>query len=395
MSESLCIIKEGWLTKQGGVFKTWHKRWFTLIGKELTYSKEKSSPEKGKIKITNIIHIEKAPESKKPYSFKIIIPEIRTYYICAETENEMISWMEKLERIKLGDNISDTFSIDEFKILKVLFTNEFKTIQLLSKINEENIKYIEKIYLKKYFEDENYLNLEIEHRTQCIINELHFITPLRSIISNENSIHFIFDFIPNGCLFSQLYYYGKFSENQAKLYIAEIILGIEELHHKNIYYYDLKNSNILLDSRGHIRITSPGISITNFELNLNEYSPPELFEKKEKTISCDYYGIGILLYEMICGMPPFFDLNFEKLKNLILNSPIRFPFHISNLAKSLILKLMDKNPLNRLGMNENGIEDIKKDPFFNNLNWNDVYFKKIDPKPFEINQVFMTIEEFL
>jgi len=390
MSEALCVIKEGWLTKQGGMFRIWHKRWFSLVGKDLCYSKDKNTPEKGRINITSVQAVQKAPEVKKSYAFKLVIPEGRTYFIHADNEEDFVTWMDIIEKVRTGKIESGKLSIEDLVIEKQLFQNNFRTISFIGIKQQIGKQLVMKSYQKSMIKNENEIGFQIENRANLLKAHLQFIVPLRHIIPDGQSISLLFDLMPNGCLFGRLQEEGKFSESRSQLYAAEILLGLEELHGHKILYYSLQSSNVLLDEKGHIKLTDPGFVNDLQPPQFNEYTPPEMYLGDAPSIACDWYGLGILLYEMICGLPPFWDQNPDRLKEAVLSHPLRFPHHVSTKAKAIISKLMERSPNNRLGMGENGVEEIKKDPFFSQLKWEDVISKKIAPE-WIINPVVDTV----
>ena len=142
----------------------------------------------------------------------------------------------------------------------------------------------------------------------------------------------------------------KLSEKLAKFYIIEIILAIEYLHSMNILYRDLKPTNVLIDAEGHIKLTDFGLSSPFFLENSTstefwgtpEYMSPEMLMKTGHDRTLDYYSIGIILYEMLVGIPPFYNEDRKKMYSSILNDKIKFYSHISQQARDLISKLTCK-----------------------------------------------------
>jgi serine/threonine protein kinase len=194
------------------------------------------------------------------------------------------------------------------------------------------------------------------------------------------------DFCPGGELFYHLHNIGRLSEDQAKFYIAEILSGIEYLHGKDIVYRDLKPENILLDIDGHVRITDFGLSKEEIGpkdqsysfCGSPEYMSPEMLKASGHGREVDFYSIGALLYEMLTGLPPFYDANRSQMYLRILNEDLEFPNYLSQNAKNLISGLLSKDPTKRLG-SENGIEEIKTHPWLKSINWKKIQAKKVHP----------------
>ena len=170
---------------------------------------------------------------------------------------------------------------------------------------------------------------------------------------------------------------GKMSEENALFYIAEVILAIEYLHDHDVLYMDLKPENVLIGHDGHIRLADFGLSVTCFKRNSvsyifwgsPEYMCPEMLLKVGHNRTLDYYSIGLMLFEMLTGTPPFYCNDRKKIYSAILNQKLMFYPFMSNEVCDLILKLLVKDPKNRLGA-KNGFEEIKNHEFFKNVDWN-------------------------
>lgn len=146
----------------------------------------------------------------------------------------------------------------------------------------------------------------------------------------------VLDYMAGGELFFWLKKDRRFSENRARLYTAEITLALEALHSANIIYRDLKPENILLDAEGHIRLTDFGLSKdgitgagaeggTKTFCGTPEYLAPEILENKGHGKAVDWWSLGTLLYEMLCGLPPYYDTNVQRMYHKILHAPLKFP----------------------------------------------------------------------
>ncbi|KAH0787189.1 AGC family protein kinase [Histomonas meleagridis] len=189
----------------------------------------------------------------------------------------------------------------------------------------------------------------------------------------------ILEYVPGKELFSHLRDEVRFSEQRTVLYAAEILLGLGYLHKLGFIYLELCPENILVDKDGHLKITCFS-SVTFCCWYSPEYIAPEKLQQQKCTRSVDWWSYGTLVYEMLKGLPPFYDENTPKMYQMILKEHVSFPVYVSEVAKDLITKLLDKNPATRLGASEEDVEEIKRHPFFSSLNWNDVLEKRYTPE---------------
>jgi len=217
-----------------------------------------------------------------------------------------------------------------------------------------------------------------------------FIVALRFAFQTATKLYMVLDYFNGGELFFHLKNNGHFPEVRARFYAAEIVLALECMHVNRIIYRDLKPENILLDEKGHIRLTDFGLSKeldVGSETTLTfcgtpEYLAPEVILGQPYGQACDWWSLGTVLYEMITGMGPFYDENLHTMYDKILRAKLTFPTDpniiISANAKKFIGLLLERNPKARLGSaSKNGVEDIKKHPFFEGLDWTKLYAKQL------------------
>ncbi|RXM99562.1 RAC-gamma serine/threonine-protein kinase [Acipenser ruthenus] len=181
-----------------------------------------------------------------------------------------------------------------------------------------------------------------------------------------------------------------FSEDRTRFYGAEIVSALDYLHSAKIVYRDPRLENLMLDKDGHIKITDFGLckeGITDTATmktfcGTPEYLAPEVLEDNDYGRAVDWWGLGVVMYEMMCGRLPFYNQDHEKLFELILMEDIKFPRTLSSDAKSLLSGLLIKDPNKRLGGGPDDAKEIMRHSFFVGLNWQDVYDKKLIP-PFK------------
>lgn len=171
-----------------------------------------------------------------------------------------------------------------------------------------------------------------------------FVIKLYFTFQTPTNLYMALDNCSNGDLSELITSREKLSLSTARFIIAQLIFAVEYLHKEKILYRDLKPENILIASDGYIRLTDFGLSRENsFSMSFcgsPAYLSPEMLDKKGVGFSSDIYGIGCVLYEMVVGMPPFFDENIDNLFEKIKNGKLRYPSYLSIEIKSLISKLL-------------------------------------------------------
>lgn len=213
-----------------------------------------------------------------------------------------------------------------------------------------------------------------------------FVVPLRYSFQTKSKLYLILDFINGGHLFFHLYRQGIFSEDQAKFYTAEIVSAVSHLHKCGIVHRDLKPENILMDADGHVMLTDFGLakeidesSRSNSMCGTTEYMAPEILLSKGHNKDADWWSVGILLYEMLNGQPPFTDANRRKLQQRIINEKIKLPPRLTSEAHSLLKGLLQKEPSKRFGSGPKGGEEIKGHKWFRSINWKKLEAREVQP----------------
>ena len=212
-----------------------------------------------------------------------------------------------------------------------------------------------------------------------------FIVPLKFSFQSRDKLYLVLAFVNGGELFHHLQKEHTFHVNRARFYTAELLCALECLHGFNVIYRDLKPENILLDYSGHIALCDFGLckmdmkdeDRTNTFCGTPEYLAPELLEGRPYTKSVDWWTLGILLYEMLTGLPPFYNENTNEMYRKILTDHLTFPHDMLDSAKDLLSKLLDRNPERRLGAN--GAAEIKAHAFFAQIDWSKLLQRKYEP----------------
>jgi len=211
-----------------------------------------------------------------------------------------------------------------------------------------------------------------------------FIVKLYFSFQTMENLYLIEEYCPGGDLQNHLKV-SLLEEEEAKFYIAEVILAIEHLHDLNIIYRDLKPENILIGEDNHIILADFGLAKEGIEGNLLSrsfcgspaYLPPETLNLKGVGKSGDIYGIGAVLYEMISGTPPFYANEINVLFKKIKNCQVVLHHYFSEDLKDLMKKLLEKDPDKRFGVFDKN--EIKQHPFFKGIDWEKLEKKEINP----------------
>eukprot|EP00091_Calanus_sinicus_P011889 TRINITY_DN2681_c0_g1_i3.p1 TRINITY_DN2681_c0_g1~~TRINITY_DN2681_c0_g1_i3.p1 ORF type:complete len:291 (-),score=96.81 TRINITY_DN2681_c0_g1_i3:62-934(-) len=211
-----------------------------------------------------------------------------------------------------------------------------------------------------------------------------FIVDLKYAFQAGNKVYLIMEYLAGGELFMQLQKERMLMEDTAIFYLCQVLLAIEHLHNIGIIYRDLKPENILLDRDGHIIITDFGFSKRVVEETWSlcgtpEYLAPEILQPKGHNKAEDWWALGILIYEMLAGYPPFTDENPFIIYEKILAGNIAWPQQVDGVAKDLVRKLLEQDSTKRLGNMKMGTEDVKNHKFFHGIDWSCVDTKKMVP----------------
>ncbi|KAE9467323.1 hypothetical protein C3L33_00765, partial [Rhododendron williamsianum] len=181
--------------------------------------------------------------------------------------------------------------------------------------------------------------------------------------------------------------YVLVSEDQARIYAAEIVAAVSHLHKCGIVHRDLKPENILMDTDGHVLLTDFGLakeidesSRSNSMCGTTEYMAPEILLSKGHNKDADWWSVGILLFEMLSGKPPFTHTNRKKLQERIINEKVKLPPRLTSEAHSLLKELLQKDPSKRLGSGPRGADEIKSHKWFRSINWKKLEARELQPK---------------
>ncbi|KAG7440440.1 Pkinase-domain-containing protein [Guyanagaster necrorhizus] len=284
---------------------------------------------------------------------------------------------------------NELLTIDAFDLLKVIGKGSFGKVMQVRKKDTQRIYALKTIRKAHIAQRPGEITHILAERTVLALVNNPFIVPLKFSFQNPDKLYLVMSFVNGGELFYHLQREGKFDQDRSRFYAAELLCALEHLHGFNVVYRDLKPENILLDYTGHIALCDFGLcklnmsetEKTNTFCGTPEYIAPELLESQGYTKTVDWWTLGVLLYEMMTGLPPFYDDNVNTMYQRILTDPLHFPPDMSAEAKSVMTGLLQRDPSRRLGAN--GGEEIKRHPFFARyIDWNRLLAKRYPP-PFK------------
>lgn len=209
-----------------------------------------------------------------------------------------------------------------------------------------------------------------------------FIVNLYAAFQDKQNLYMLMEFVIGGELFSALQKYIKFPAAIARFYASEVCLAFEYLHSLKIVYRDLKPENLLLDAEGHIKITDFGFAKivedrTYTLCGTPEYLAPEIIHNRGHGTGVDWWSLGILIYEMLAGYPPFYDDNPVNVYKKITSMNYTFRSHFDTSSRDLITKLLNPDITSRLGCMKAGSEDIKSHKWFKGTDWVATLHRKV------------------
>lgn len=270
-----------------------------------------------------------------------------------------------------------TVSLENFEIMKVIGKGSFGKVFLVRDKAAGSLHAL-KVLKKDYIISKN----QVEHTKteRSVLGYIHhpYIVGLTMAFQTADKLFFVLDYCAGGELFFHLGKVGRFPEDRAKFYAAQITLALEYVHSLDIVYRDLKPENVLLDSAGNIRLTDFGLSkegVSDHSTGASsfcgtpEYIAPEVLARLGHGRAVDWWSLGALLYEMICGLPPFYSRNRETMFEKIMKADLTFPPFMSENAKSILSRLLVRDPKMRLGSCERDADELKEHPFFSDIDW--------------------------
>jgi len=401
----------GFLEKEGGkLVSRKQTRWFELRGTNLLYYKNKpTSPSEEPQGVVDLRDTRCIDNPKERFSWAITGPRLpKNYVLCAANEEEKRTWIYKLEhtnaaattavKARGGDSDEDAdgtkvmysagghkVCTDDFEIIRVIGKGSFGKVMEVRK-KDTGATYAMKEMSKEVIERENLLEHIFAEKSILQKIDHPYIVSLHFAFQTKDKLYLVLDFLSGGELFYHLSQAARFDEWRAKFYCAQIGSAVGHLHSLDIIYRDLKPENAVLDRDGNVCLTDFGLAKTGVQgayaastfCGTPEYLAPEFLMGGGHGKAVDWWSLGILLYEMLAGIPPFYSENVNEMYELILKKPLEFPDDMSPNARDLCTRLLDRNPDTRL----QDVRVFMSHPFFADIDWGKLLARQI-PAPFK------------
>ncbi|OVA19533.1 Protein kinase domain [Macleaya cordata] len=315
--------------------------------------------------------------------------------------------VRSLRASPMNTNGKDRTSIEDFEIIKPISRGAFGRVFLARKRATGDLFAI-KVLKKADMIRKNAVESILAERNILISVRNPFVVRFFYSFTCRENLYLVMEYLNGGDLYSLLRNLGCLEEDMARVYIAEVVLALEYLHSMNVIHRDLKPDNLLIAHDGHIKLTDFGLSkvgLINSTDDLSgpantaplgddepknagqhtgkreqrqkqsavgtpDYLAPEILLGMGHGATADWWSVGVILFELLVGIPPFNAETPQQIFDNIMNRDIPWPHvpeEMSYEAYHLIDQLLIENPVQRLGAT--GAREVKQHPFFKNINW--------------------------
>eukprot|EP01147_Barroeca_monosierra_P008559 gene8559-10274_t len=281
-------------------------------------------------------------------------------------------------------------TIEDYELLKVLGRGSFGKVLLAEHKASKQVFAIKVLSKAAILEDDDVECTLTERRVLLLARRHPFLTAMNACFQTADKLFFVMDFVVGGDLMFQIQRARKFDETRSRFYAAEIALALLFLHGHDIIYRDLKLDNVMLDADGHVKLADFGMckenisddNLTNTFCGTPDYLAPEVLTEQDYGVSVDWWALGVLLYEMLAGQPPFDGEDEDDLFQAILEDDVLYPVWISKDAQSVLTGFLTRPIAERLGCGIDPEHEIKSHAFFQNIDWKQLENGEVEP-PFK------------
>jgi len=272
--------------------------------------------------------------------------------------------------------------LDDFEIRTTLGTGSFARVILVRHKTDR------KFYALKILNKEVVVKKkQIEHTLcekqilQCIA--FPFIVNMTYSFKDNANLYMALDYVNGGEMFTYLRRIGRFCEVQCRFYASQLVLVLEYLHSNNIVFRDLKPENLLLCADGYIKLADFGFSKrvqgrTYTLCGTPDYLAPEIVLARGYGISVDWWALGVLLFEMNAGYPPFYSNQPIRTYEMIVDGKVTYPTNMTSEIRDLLRNLLQVDVTRRYGCMKNGASEVKEHRWFTGIDWLAIYLKTVE-----------------
>ncbi|KAM8716277.1 hypothetical protein ACLKA7_003201 [Drosophila subpalustris] len=313
-----------------------------------------------------------------------------------ETFNQLISSLDEIkhrydddamERRKINEEFRD-LNLTDLRVIATLGVGGFGRVELVQTNGDSSrsfaLKQMKKSQIVETRQQQHIMSeKEIMGEANC-----QFIVKLFKTFKDKKYLYMLMESCLGGELWTILRDKGNFDDATTRFYTACVVEAFDYLHSRNIIYRDLKPENLLLDEKGYVKLVDFGFAKklqsgrkTWTFCGTPEYVAPEVILNRGHDISADYWSLGVLMFELLTGTPPFTGSDPMRTYNIILKGidAIEFPRNITRNASNLIKKLCRDNPAERLGYQRGGISEIQKHKWFDGFYWWGLQNRTLEP----------------
>ena len=305
---------------------------------------------------------------------------------------------EELEAIFAVDEIDSSdkdpngkVSLADFEVIKLVGEGASCSVMQVRKKDTGKLYAIKMMSKDRILTNHKRMERALMERQVLVKTKHPFVIQMYWAFQTKTHLFFVLEFCAGGELFFHMMKRNRFDESTAKFYFAEVLLGLEYLHSRNILYRDLKPENVLLDLDGHIRLTDFGLSkeessssaektekFTSF-VGTAGYLSPEMIKREGHGKPLDFYCLGCLLYVMLTGSLPYYQGNWDEMfAKRVTGDYLSFPPWVPEQARNMCNRLLEKSPQTRLG-SKKGAREVKEHPWVRDMDWEKLFRKKITP----------------
>jgi RAC serine/threonine-protein kinase len=422
-SASPATHMSGWLNKHGGSFlKTWNRRFFVLNEETATMSyyvaaEDYSRNMAPKCSLQLALYTTVAADSvHNSNAFKLSGAGCKTYHLQANSPIEQQEWICRLGRVlrsqKLyhanvsslliddeereverffgdaGQNPGEKVGLEHFELKTVIGRGAFGKVVLVQKKSDKKIYAMKCLSKAKLLSANQVGRVLSENRILRRIDH-PYIVSMKYAFQAEAKLYLVLEFVNGGDLYWNLRAVKCFSSHQVCLYAAELVLALGHLHSLDIVHRNLKPENVLICCDGHLKLTDFGLIKENISSEVNtgsicgtpQYLAPEMLCGDEMTPTrygkdVDWWALGVVMFEMLMGQPPFFHVHTAQMYSMILHMTVQEALDNSPQSidvpaefRAILHALLAKKPSDRLGFGPDDAQSVKMHPFFAPIDW--------------------------